>query len=253
MFDINNYPGNYCMHCATEEEALEFCQYLDNVGRTWNGGDSYLSFSNYNVHGNETVYHFNEGTYGDRDYALMSNCIILEWSLCKESRERIAKLSEVPRGARFEIEEYGFIKLDDMDNAAVIISCKPFLNSAFGETQDFSRSDILPKLISDVLPIMEELVGAENVLEFETDLKSHDNPNKYLDITSKVSIPTYKEYQDYCLRNKIYDTFWLCTAYNRSVLSCSVLQGVEGSSLDLTKNVYPVFHLNSSIEVNVNY
>ena len=253
MFNIDNYPGNYCMHCATKEEALEFLQYLDSVGRTWNGGDSYLSFSNYNMYGNETVYHFNEGTCGDRDYALLSNCIILEWSLCKTSRERTAKLSEVPRGTRFTIGEYRFIKLDDIDNAAVVISCEPFLNSAFGETQDFGRSDILPKLISDVLPIMEELVGAENVLEFETDLKAHDNPNKYLNITSKVSIPTYKEYQDYYLSNKIHSTFWLCTAYQRVVLSYNVLHGIEGSSLEITKDVYPVFHLNSSIEVNANY
>lgn len=33
-FNIEDYKGKYVMHCKTEEEAEDFCIYLDSIGRT---------------------------------------------------------------------------------------------------------------------------------------------------------------------------------------------------------------------------
>lgn len=60
-FDINNYKGKYVMHCKTEEEKKDFCDYLHSVGRKWKDGRSYSRITC--IFGNE-CYFFNEGTIG---------------------------------------------------------------------------------------------------------------------------------------------------------------------------------------------
>ena len=72
-FNINKYLGNYAMHCKTEEEAKIFLRYLDSVGRRWADGTSYMSMTNWNVHGPNTFYLFNNGTYCDKTYLLSHN------------------------------------------------------------------------------------------------------------------------------------------------------------------------------------
>lgn len=80
-FNINKYMGNYAMHCKTEEEAKIFLRYLDSVGRKWVNGTSYMSMTNWNVHGHDTCYDFNGGTYCDKTYFLTCNYYtILEFS-----------------------------------------------------------------------------------------------------------------------------------------------------------------------------
>lgn len=80
-FNINKYMGNYAMHCKTEEEAKIFCRYLDSVGRRWANGTSYMSMTNWSVHGPETCYDFYDGTYCAKRYFLTHNCYtILEFS-----------------------------------------------------------------------------------------------------------------------------------------------------------------------------
>lgn len=65
-FPIEEFSNiNVCMHCETEEEANIFLNFLHSVRRTWCDGDSYLSSNKFEVHGRNTCYYFNEGTYGD--------------------------------------------------------------------------------------------------------------------------------------------------------------------------------------------
>lgn len=79
-FNIEDYKGNYAMHCKTEEEARDFCKYLHSVGREWSGGRSYLSHTNWNDYKSDTVYFFNNNTYQDIRHAQINNYTILEWS-----------------------------------------------------------------------------------------------------------------------------------------------------------------------------
>lgn len=69
-FNINKYLGNYAMHCKTEEEAKIFLRYLDSVGRKWVDGTSYMSMTNWSVHGPDTCYDFYDGTYCNKTYFL---------------------------------------------------------------------------------------------------------------------------------------------------------------------------------------
>ena len=78
-FDINNYKGNYAMHCKTEEEAKSFLRHLRNLGRTWLSGEEYTERTLWSSHKEKTVYVFNNGTFTDTKYAILQKYTILEW------------------------------------------------------------------------------------------------------------------------------------------------------------------------------
>jgi hypothetical protein len=77
-FNINDYPGEYAMHCKTAKEARSFCDYLKSVGRTWCTGLQYDDTA-WGYDCEDTVYFFNNGTRSDVNYAKSQNCTILEW------------------------------------------------------------------------------------------------------------------------------------------------------------------------------
>lgn len=79
-FNINNYKGKYAMHCKTEEEAKEFCDYLHSIGKTWHDGDSYQSNTLWYVSKKYTCYEFNDGYRGSVVNYIDRNYTILEWS-----------------------------------------------------------------------------------------------------------------------------------------------------------------------------
>lgn len=97
---------------------------------------------------------------------------------------------------RFKIGKYELIKVTDENGfvKAVFKSC-PF-KMAFGSNNNFAESDILNKLTEEILPYIEDIVGAENVLEFETDLFSLNGSREYGTIKSKISIPTFDFYRN---------------------------------------------------------
>ena len=79
-FNIDDYKGEYVMHCKTEEEAKNFLFYLDSIGKKWCDGNSYLRGTKWYDYGPYTVYYFNKGTYGGIHYAEDNGYKILEWS-----------------------------------------------------------------------------------------------------------------------------------------------------------------------------
>ena len=79
-FDINNYKDKYVMHCKTEEEAREFCDYLHSVGEKWTTGDSYKNHNNWKIYKEDTCYSFNKGSFADIEYFTRFEYTILEWS-----------------------------------------------------------------------------------------------------------------------------------------------------------------------------
>lgn len=68
------------MHCKTEEEARDFCHYLHKIGRSWVGGRSYVGTTNYEEYKEDTIYYFNQDTFGIMFIAKNKNYTILEWS-----------------------------------------------------------------------------------------------------------------------------------------------------------------------------
>lgn len=96
----------------------------------------------------------------------------------------------------FKIGKYEFIKISDENGVVKAVFKKCPFNAAFGENNNFAESDILKKLTEEILPYIENIVGAENVLEFETDLFSLDGSREYGTVNSKISIPTFDFYRN---------------------------------------------------------
>lgn len=67
-FNIEDYPGDYVMHCPTEESAKIFTAYLHSLGKKWISGASYLEFTYWNFYAEDMCYGFNTNEYGSLDY-----------------------------------------------------------------------------------------------------------------------------------------------------------------------------------------
>ena len=80
FFDINKYKGRYAMHCKTEAEAKDFCNYLHSIGKCWCSGEKFTAHTNFCVYKHNTVYFFNDGQYGDLGATQALGYRILEWS-----------------------------------------------------------------------------------------------------------------------------------------------------------------------------
>ena len=63
-----------CIHCDTEEKANTLLKAFDRMGKFWSSNDSYLEESNWDDNKEDTVY-YNNGTYGDINYAKRGRCI----------------------------------------------------------------------------------------------------------------------------------------------------------------------------------
>lgn len=109
-FNIDDYKGNYVMHCKTEEEAKDFCNYLHSVGKRWNNCTSYLDTTDWSNYKSDTVYYFNQDLYWNIDSAKRDDYTILEWSdfMNKEFTKADLKTGDVikRRNGSVEIVNY---------------------------------------------------------------------------------------------------------------------------------------------------
>lgn len=81
VFNLDEHTNPYAaMHCKTEEEAEIFLNYLHAQGRTWSGGDLYISNTHYDTYGDATCYAFNDSSYSRLDYFLRENHPVFEFS-----------------------------------------------------------------------------------------------------------------------------------------------------------------------------
>ena len=78
-FVIEDYDGDYVMHCPTEENAIAFLQYLHELGRTWSSGTSYAHVTNYRNYRENTCYDFTDGMYDEKSYYDDEGYTILEY------------------------------------------------------------------------------------------------------------------------------------------------------------------------------
>jgi hypothetical protein len=96
-FNIDNYKGKYVMHCKTEEEAREFAVYMDTIGKP-------LTCSLKCYYG-KNVSFFNDGTWGDKAYAIRADYTILEWEdFMKEFTKADLKTGDVVQRRNGSVE-----------------------------------------------------------------------------------------------------------------------------------------------------
>lgn len=64
-FRLEDYKGNYVMHCSTNKMAETFLKFLHKHGKSWRTWGSYLEETYFECYKENTCYLFNEGMYGE--------------------------------------------------------------------------------------------------------------------------------------------------------------------------------------------
>lgn len=106
------------------------------------------------------------------------------------------KLENLKNGDVFEIDGIKLVKVCEKDGAAFVVSKDLLFDMRFGKSNNFAKSDVLERLKNEILPKIEKGVGVENVLEFETDLRSLDGSKKHGTMKSRIAMPTFDFYRD---------------------------------------------------------
>ena len=99
-------------------------------------------------------------------------------------------------GGTFKIGDYELIRFKDTQGGVAVVFKDLLFTSDYGENNNLAESKILKRLNEEILPKLEELIGAENLLEFETDLTSLDGSKKNGTMRSRISLPTFDFYRE---------------------------------------------------------
>lgn len=92
-FNLKNYEnGKYAMYCETEEEDEDFRIAMNELGKRWSGGTSYIKESNWSHYKERGCHNFMRGTYGTKKYYEEEGYKILYWkdfiSMCRTCKNK---------------------------------------------------------------------------------------------------------------------------------------------------------------------
>lgn len=165
-------------------------------------------------------------------------------------------LAEVAVGDTFRIGEFEFIKFADNNGQTTAVMRESIFYSKFDDnTNNFAKSALYERLVKEVLPKIEKIVGAENIIEFETDLFTVDGLDIYGKMKSKISLPTF----DFYRRNRaIFDKYpmedwwWTSTANGNEyyVFCVSPLGRMDDVNFSSECGVRPFLIFDSNIFVS---
>ena len=166
-------------------------------------------------------------------------------------------LAEVAVGDTFRIGEFEFIKFVDINGQTTAVMKDSIFDSKFdANTNNFAKSALYKRLVKEVLPKIEKIVGAENVVEFETDLLTADGLDIYGKMKSKIGLTTFDFYRS---NRAIFDKYpmedwwWTSTANGneRYVFCVSPLGGIHDYFARwLVNSVRPFLIFDSNIFVS---
>ena len=170
-------------------------------------------------------------------------------------------LAEIKIGKSFKIGDTEFIKLDELDGKAVVITKECICDSFYGKNNDFSKSAILENLKTDFLPKIKNEIGKENIKEFELDITSFDGLDTYGKIKTEIGLLTLDMYRRYVRlfdQYKLKNWWWLSTPdstpehTNDKWLLCVAPSGYVNDCNYYSNNygVRPFLHFVSSIFVS---
>lgn len=180
-----------------------------------------------------------------------------------EEREKANKveLSTLNCGDTFKIGEHDFIVLKrDMQNHTTKVISKGFMaeDVVFDKnTRDYNKSSLKKLIEKDIQPIIENAIGADNLVEHEVDLTSVDMQNEFGKCKCKVRPITFdesREFNDYIVNKNLDDYGWTCTpwstadrGYKYSMLVVSPSGVINNVNCYVNGGVRPVCILKSNI------
>ena len=171
-------------------------------------------------------------------------------------------LNEICIKKTFTVAGIEFIKVACEGDRTGVMAKDPLFRARFGKDNNFANSELLQKLQTEVLAKIEAEIGAENVLEFETDLTSLDGLKTHGKMVSRISLPTfdfYRENVELFDEYKLDDWWWLATPetteehLNNDWVICVSPRGnffCNRRSRNLNSGVRPVLIFESNISVS---
>ncbi len=96
-FRLEDYKGNYVMHCTEKLEAEKFCNFLGNNGKKWIMDISYRTDCYFDTYTTNTCYEFNGGTFCNYDYFKNHNYIILNFNDFDWDKDKEMKIKQLKR------------------------------------------------------------------------------------------------------------------------------------------------------------
>ena len=118
-----------------------------------------------------------------------------------------------------EIAGEEFIILDILENGILCLSKNfAYKNTRFDyATNNYANSEIRKTLNTEYLKKLSDVVGEENIVEFELDLTSDDGLDDYGKVTDKIGLITvdmYRKYNRIIERFPVDDWWWLSTPWS---------------------------------------
>lgn len=139
----------------------------------------------------------------------------------KAEKKNKVRLSELKPGDTFKIGEHDFIVLDqDESRQTTKVISKGFMakDVIFDKnTKDYNKSNIKKMIEADIQPIIENAMGAENLVEHKVNLTSVDMQHEFEDCVCKVRPITFDEtrkYNDLLVNKDLGDWWWTCTPWS---------------------------------------
>ena len=182
----------------------------------------------------------------------------------KDQNNEKVELSTLLPGETFKIGEHDFIVLEQKTEISqTMVISKEFMEEdvVFGsDIRDYNKSNIKKVIETDILPIIEKEVGAENIVEHEVDFTSVDMQNEFSSCKCKVRPITFDEarkYNDLLPNDDLDDWWWTCTPWSsekrgwkHSIAVVSSSGGVNGYDCSDDGGVRPFCILKSNIFVS---
>lgn len=139
-----------------------------------------------------------------------------------EEKAKKAQLKDLKPGETFMIGEHEFIVLNQDAFCLVptthVVSKNLILENVMfdPDTRNYSDSNLKVRIEKEILPIIEEEVGSENIVENVRDLRSVCGDNEFGMFTSKVRPMTFDEvrkYHEFIPNEDLDDWWWTCTPW----------------------------------------
>ena len=172
------------------------------------------------------------------------------------------ELSTLNPGEVFKIGEYDFMVLEQMEGQTAVIS-KGFMaeDKQFDDdTRDYNKSAIKKFIESEIQPVIEASVGADNIVEHEVDFTSVDMQKEFENCRCKVRLITFDEarkYNNLIADKTLSDWWWTLTpwsteerGYKYSMTVVCPSGSISNYDYDDDYGVRPVCILKSNIFVS---
>ena len=144
---------------------------------------------------------------------------LLETKEKTETESGKVELSTLNVGDTFKIGEHDFIVLEQTNGQTMVISKGLMAEDKVFDSncRDYTKSSLKKFIESNIQPIIEKEIGADNIIEHEVDLTSVDMQNEFGKCECKVRPITFDEarkYNDLLVDKNLSDWFLTCTPWS---------------------------------------